>query len=374
MPKTIEWTKESYAKTATSEVWWFTPCDKDDPTYWDAVSRDEEIREIVAMEQALPEVPDWVRSVGIDYLPPCGVYNFPDALMQVVQLIGASDPAFISETFKFQCYTADPERKRVAQDYCLCLDAWLAGVDPGAPATELNALSPRKIAWSAVCSDLWRIMGDRTEMKELQVELILNAIRHAIKQHRWADDGGAVFCRDQFLGEFEPHEDHVTYGFHLGSARATKIVARIKALDPSWEWGKISRVDWGTWWLCGPKAFRFLEYDLWAIAKGRPTEKGEEVPGFLRCEDTYPNQDEAAEWYGQFCDALDAWWKGKDPDGRVGEDVGRRLWDSTPVKQWLVRLYLKKLRAYEETSGILNSLVHPGPHQKRGTKRMELSP
>ncbi len=109
------------------------------------------------------------------------------------------------------------------------------------------------------------------------------------------------------------------------------------------------------------------------IAEGRPIVRGEDVPGFLRCEDTYPNQDEAAQWYGQFCDALDAWWQGRKPIGHVGASVSVQLGGCSPVKQWLVRLYLKKLRVYEETSGILNSLVNPGPHQKRGTKRMEIT-
>jgi len=366
----IEWTKETYSETVTSDCWWFTPYDKDDPGYWDAISKDAEMRDIVAMEAALPDVPEWARDVGIDLVPPCGPYNFPEPFLQVLSLIGSADPAVISKTFKLKCYAVDPARKRQAQDYCLCLDAWLAGADPSAPAAELNALSPRTIDWSAVCTDLWGLLGDRSEKKELQVELVLGAIRHAIKVSRWTDDPGTVFGRDQFLGAYKEWPDFVDYGVYIRSARAQRLVARLKQLDPEWAWETMSRVDCGTWWLCAPKAFRFLEYDLWAIAKDRPAGPDDDVPGFLRCEDTYPNQDEAAVWFRQFCDALDTWWQGHDPTGQVGDMVSARLGDPSPVKQWLVRLFLKKLKMYESTSGILKSLVNPGPDRKRGTRTM----
>ncbi len=373
MTEDIEWTKESYAKTATSDCWWFTPYDKDDPSYWEAVSKDDELRSIVVMEQSLDSVPEWARSVGIGYLPPCGVYTFPQPLVQILSLIGSANSEAIGVAFKQQCYAVDAQRKRVAQDYCLSLDGWLAGAAPDAVAAELNALASRKIDWSSVCSGLWDTLGERTEKKELQVELVLNALRHAIKVSRWTDDAGTEFCRDQYLGDYEKHPDgYAMYGVALHSPRAKKAVARLQELDPEWKWERMSKVDYGTWWLCAPKAFRFLEYDLWAIAKDHPVDKGEDVPGFLRCEDTYPDQDEAATWYAQFCAALDVWWQDGSPPGAVGQMVRERLGESSPVKQWLVRLFLKKLRVYESSSGILKSLVHPKPHQKRGTKKMEI--
>ena len=310
-----EWAKERYDSSALSECWWFTPYDKDDPNYWEHVSKDDEMRELFEMAQSLDEVPEWARAVGIGYLPPCGLYTFPQPLLQVLSLIGSASPEAVGGTFKQQCYAVDADRKRAAQDYCLCLDGWLAGAEPDAVAAELNALGGRKIDWSSVCSDLRDVLGERTEKKELQVALVLHALRHAIKVSRWADDAGTEFCRDQYLGNYEKHPDgYATYGVALESLRARRAVARLKELDPEWEWGKMSKVDYGTWWLCAPKAFRFLEYDLWAIAKDRPIEKGEDVPGFLRCEDTYPNQDEASAWYAEFCAALDAWWQGNPRD------------------------------------------------------------
>lgn len=68
MTEKSQFTKEAYDRTATSECCWFTPYDKDDPAYWQSVCKDDEMREIVAMEQALGEVPGWARSALFDIL------------------------------------------------------------------------------------------------------------------------------------------------------------------------------------------------------------------------------------------------------------------------------------------------------------------
>jgi len=44
MAQDVPWMKEAYAGTVTSECWWFTPYDKDDPGHWDAVSKDTEMQ------------------------------------------------------------------------------------------------------------------------------------------------------------------------------------------------------------------------------------------------------------------------------------------------------------------------------------------
>ncbi len=70
-------------------------------------------------------------------------------------------------------------------------------------------------------------------------------------------------------------------------------------------------LDLREWWLCASKSFRFLERNLWVIGMGRSPEDAEDIPGFLQCEDTYPNQDEVAAWYASFCRALNGWWGGQ---------------------------------------------------------------
>ena len=370
MAQERELTKEAYDRTATSECWWFTPFDKGDPSYWEAVSQDQELRDLVVMEQALDEVPDWTRAVGIGYLPPCGHYKFAEPLLRVLTLIGSADPTVVARTFKHQCYAVDRDRKQTAQDYCLCLDAWLADASPDAVAAELNALAHRRIDWSSVCSDLWNVLGKRTEKKELLVERVLEAMRYAIKASQWDDERGTEFGRDQYVGDFEQQPNGDGSYQVLSSPRVQRIEAQITALDPNWP--SLIKVDLGFWWLCAPKAFRFLERDLWAIGRDRPLERAEKVPGFLRCEDTYPDREQAAEWYAQFCEALDAWRQGQAPAGPIGDLVSQRLGEDVPVKRWLVRLFLKKLKTYEATGGSLGLLVDPQARQKWGKKPIEI--
>jgi len=322
------------------------------------------MRDIVAMEQELGQVPEWASAVGIGLLAPCGHYKFPEPLLQVISLIGSSNPAVIKDTLKHQCYTVERDRKKAAQDYALCLDAWLAGTSPEIPAAELSALAHRKINWPSVCEELWRVLGKRTEKKELLVERILIGLRHAIKATRWDDERAAEFGRDQYLGNFQRGTSDDPVFDLLSSPRVKRIEKKLGLIDSQWR--SLVSVDLGFWWLCAPKAFRLLERDLWAVGKDSPVEEGEKVSGFLKCEDTYPNQDEAAKWYKSFCDALGTWWKDETPTGRVADEVRRRLGDRTPVKKWLVRLLLKKLKTYERTGGSIGALVNPIPNHKRG--------
>ena len=336
MTTPLDWTKDAYNATATSDVWWYTPYDKGAPGYWDNVSRDAEMRGIVAMELALDAVPGWARAVGIGHLPPCGHYTFPAPLLQVLDLIGAADQATVDRTGKIQCYTADRARKRTAQDICLCLDAWLAGAGPEAPAAELNALGFRKIDWPTACTGLWEALDERSEKKALLVERVLLGIRDAVKTFRWGDESATEFGRDEYLAV-------------PTSPRVQALEDRLRELDP--RWGRLFKIDLGAWWLCAPNAFRLLEYDLWAIGHDRPAQPGEPVPKFLRSDDTCPSRRDAAVWWPSFLAALDAWWRDCPAADSVADDVNRRLGSPTPIKRWLVRLYLRKLRMLASYEG-----------------------
>ncbi len=342
------WTKEAYETSTTSTVWWYTPYDRDDPGSWDNVSRDAEMREIFAMEQALPKVSAWARAVGIDYMPPCGHYTFPAPYLQVLDLIGAADQQAVDAAVTIRCYTADRARKRTAQDIGLCLDAWLAGAAPEAPAAELNLLGSRKLDWPAACSGLWEMLGERTEKKTLLVERLLYALRHAIKARRWDGDDAAEFGRDAYLGDLRRADGHTSFDV-FANPRVQAIHHRLSELHPGYF--SLFKVDLGHWWLCAPNAFRLLEYDLWAIGHDRQAGPGDSVPKYLQSEATCPNRQEAADWWPPFLAALDAWWREHPVSGPVTDDVNRRLGESTPVKRWLVRLFLRKLRMLASYKG-----------------------
>lgn len=381
MTKELEWSKDVYEKSISSRCWWYTPYDEG----WGncpQLSADDELRRIVEMELELGPVPEWAQQIverSIHSACPCGHYLFPQPYLEAVSAIGFQTPP----AFVHGCFTVERERKKQMMDYVFCLDAWLAGVGPEVAARELTALGYRRIDWHTVCADLWNVLGQHTEVKELLVERLLHSQRWKIKERPWDDDLATDFGRDQYLGALSETENPAkTYcyidlpvpGFDEGaSPRIQRLEARLAELCPDWEWFRYT-IRYG--WLCSPKAFRFLECLLWSIGKERraihthdhPKENGGEVPGFLQCEDTYPNQDEAAEWWRSFLAALHGWWHEQPEEGNVADQVNQRLGEASPVKHWLVRLFVRKLEVLERVGGRLRLLVNPPPGSKRGTR------
>ncbi|HIJ64708.1 MAG TPA: hypothetical protein HPP77_02050 [Candidatus Hydrogenedentes bacterium] len=356
----MEWTKETYEASVSSRCWWYTRYgDGGDPAreYGCDIAADTELRQIVEMEHELDGVPEWAQQVverSINFLPGCGHYLFPQPQLEAVSAIGSETPP----DFVHGCYTVERERKRQMMDYVLCLDAWLAGGSPDAVGAELMALGYRQIDWPKVCSDLWKVLGKRTELKELLIERLIHSQRWKIKQMAWEDDLAPAFGRDEYLGDYAASGceiDGCTYVSRPlpnfvedASPRVQKLEARLAEICPDWEWFRYT-IQYG--WLCAPKAFRFLERLLWAIGKERravhthdnPLETGDKVPGFLQCVDTYPNPDEVTGWQRAFVAALRGWWRGERLEGNVANEVNQRLGEPTPVKRWLVRLLVHKL-------------------------------
>jgi hypothetical protein len=312
---------------------------------------------------------------SINYACPCGHYRFPQPYLETLDAIGSATP----RRFVHGCFTVDGGRKRQMMDYVLCLDAWLAGASPGDAARELNALGHRRIDWDAACADLWRVLGDHSERKDLLVERLILSQRHKLKRSPWDDDLGSQFGRDQYLGALGASGNPAkacSYieadvpGFDEGaSPRVQRLDARLRELCPDWDALRF-HIQFG--WLCAPRAFRFLERLIWAIGQERAPQPSDQDPGFLQADDTQPNQDEAAAWWQAFCGALDAWWRGRPATGRVADDVTRGLGEPTPVNKWLVRLFLKKIRGYVLNSEGLARLVDPRPGSRRGTGPLHL--
>ena len=136
--------------------------------------------------------------------------------------------------------------------------------------------------------------------------------------------------------------------------------SRLSAICPDWPWFRSFIRDS---WLCAPKAFRFLERLLWCVGKEKravslpshPMESGDRVPGYLQCEDTYRNIAGGKEWVRAFVAGMRLWIAGGEPDGTVASDIQRRLADRTPVKLWLVGLYLRKIELLNPF-GVVESL------------------
>ncbi len=212
MPATTAWSEEVYRSSVTSRCWAYTPYEQG----WAGCSElrsDAAVRQLVQQELALAPVPGWAQETverSINYPPFCPHWAFPAPYLEVLDAIGRQAPP----AFVHGCYTADRERKGRMQDYVLCLDAWLAGVDPRATARELSARGARRVDWQQVCGAVWDVLGARTELKELLVRRIVHRQRRWIKSLVWDDDRRDVFCRDQYQGDV--HAVPAGYG-HYGN-------------------------------------------------------------------------------------------------------------------------------------------------------------
>jgi|GEM_PF-875077 len=361
--KGFEWSKEVYEKSVSSRCWWYTPYDDG----WDGcpeLSADDELKQIVEMEQGLGFVPEWAQQIverAINFSCPCGHYTFPQPYLEAISTIGSQTPP----TFVHGCFTVERNRKRRMMDYCLCLDAWLAGAPPEAAADELDALGHQQTDWHAVCTDVWKILGEHTECKNLLIERILHLLRNWIKFTVWEDDLATDFGRDEYLGNYSKTgslANQFCYIERCVPAFDEQTSPRVKRLD-----ARLAEIcpgglppDLEEWWLCSPKAFRFLEHYIWSIGKERSLVAGEEIPGFLRCEDTYPNQDEAAEWWRSFLAALQGWWRDQPEKGYMADQVNQRLGEATPVKRWLARLLLRRFKLLDQ----VDEFTRIGPFER----------
>jgi len=371
----FQWSKEVYEESVSSQCWYCTPYEEG----WERcpeLQADDELRQLVEMEHQLRPIPVWAAEIvarAINYPPLwCPHYSYPQPYLEIVDAIGSQTPL----GFVHGCYTVDSRRKARMQDYVFCLDAWLAGVGADDAANEIMRRGCQGVDWRAVCRDAWEVLGERSELKELLVERLLHRERWWIKAMVWDDDARDRFCQDQYLGDTTGAGD--TYGnprfadpyfAELETPRVRRMEARLSELCPDWQstWGAINDTQ-----LCAPKAFRFLERLIWSIGKGRklslpssPLEQSDVVPGFLRCEDTYPDQREAASWFSAFLTALREWAHGADAVEGLASEVRCRLGERTPVKAWLVRLLVRKLGLLSRVSDG-RALLSPRAEGKRG--------
>lgn len=389
MVSTFEWSKETYERSVSSYCWSWTPYGdgwEGCVQYGGDLRCDEELRAIVAMEAILGQAPEWAQQVvrgPIECVAPCGHYTFPLSYLDAVRAIGTGVLPPVHHT----CFTVNHLGKRRLQDLAFMLDAWLAGAEPAAAAAELQyreTLEPAiggsqlfpdvLVEWSLTCAGLWGALGEYTELKELLVERLLHQLRWWVKVTVWDDDLGGAWGRDQYVGNWQAADDLVSgngnshlralSGYRQASSpRVQRLEARLGELCPQWNFFRTVIVDFS--WPCGPKAFRYYEKLLWCIGRERqvislpsfPLADPEPVPNYLGVLAATPDRATAAAWWQALLAALDGWWREEPVCGGVADEVNTLLGESTPVKRWLVRLYVHRLRMLEIHSGILHKLV-----------------
>lgn len=356
MPGKARFSRQTYEGSISSRCWSYTPFNAG----WDecaALREDADMAEILRMEEALAPVPEWAGNVverSINYPPFCPHYAFPRPYLEVLDAIGQQRPA----AFIHGCYTADRNRKERMGDYVLCLDAWRAGASAKEAAAEVAGRSPFVADWASICRDVWSVLGERSEVKQLLVGRTIHRQRWWMKTLVWDDDSRDVYCRDQYLGQVGCRtEGHGHYG---NEAFEDPYFAELSVPEVEHTERRLAEIctDWPVFrnlirhsWLCAPKAFRFLERLLWCVGKEKivvhlpdhPRADGEDVPDFLQCRDTYPDLAEARGWVRGFSRGLRSWLAGGPPDGCAAQDVHHRLGDRSDLKVWVCRLYLKKM-------------------------------
>lgn len=356
MTDTTFWSKEAYLGSISSRCWAYTPYDQG----WDRcldLQHDKALQVLLAQEKRLDPIPRWAQDIverSINYPPFCPHWAFPSPYQDVLDAIGKQTP----QTFVHGCYTASRERKERMLDYVFCLDAWLSGAEPRQAAIELSTRSKVDINWQQICAALWEVLGERTVIKELLLHRITHRQRWWIKSLVWDDDHRNLYCCDQFLGDTQcSGNDQGHYGnpgfndpyfAELQIPEVQQIEKRLSEICPDWLWFQSAIYDS---WLCAPKAFRFLERLLWCVGKEKkavylpshPIEHGDIVPDYLQCRDTYSNIAGGKEWVRDFIIGMRLWVNGFQPNSAVACDVSQRLRGRTPIKLWLVGLYLRKI-------------------------------
>jgi hypothetical protein len=352
----MEITKELYELSISSKCWAFTSYGEG----WENCSslrNDTELMELVQQEYSLKPLPTWADEMvqKINYLPFCPHASFPLPYLKILDAIGSET----IPTFNYGCYTADSARKERMTDYIFCMDAWCAGADEHQAVSGLLLHGAKHVNWQKVCADLWSILGEHSELKHLLISRILHRERWWVKTLIWDDDPGSVRMRDQYLGEIAVDPiypgDYGNPGFkdpYMAELKTPEVIAmeeRLSEICPDWT---AFRVAIHSTWLCGPKAFRFLEKLLWCVGKEKMVislpsyslENSEYVPAFLQCADTYPDTEKAKLWLHSFYGAIDTWLNEEEPADEIDVDIHERLNEKNDVKAWLCGLFIKKLR------------------------------
>lgn len=360
------WDEEHYRKSATSSAFWYTPyCSLS--IGWDAMSRDPELNELLRMEFALSSSDDRLKEIAaktIRTVCPCGHYTYPMPILKALESIGSETPSDILYT----CFHADKQRKTLASDYCFCLDAWLNNACPESAASELNYNNStnKERDWNEVCNAVWSVLGEHTEKKDMLIESLISELRYWIKMSSWKHGKETEMGRDLYIGDFTV--DHVTghaeqYIFNYKpSLKKRQLSEKLKQIAPEWKQR--------CFWLCAPKAFRYLERTVYEIGTDRQNYASCEIPSYMQCETTYPDHEEAAMFFKDAMDGMLRWCNDGMPENTAAEQIFDLLDEKTAGKRWLTLLLHKRLKMLASNGEEFTSLVQPDHSHKRGSGKL----
>jgi len=345
-----QWSKENYEKSVTSQAWGATPYDagwEESQKYGEDLPGSTELRGIFDEEMSLDAVPDWAKEIitrMIGPFPMCGHYAFPQPLIHICEAIGnETAPEFVCG-----CYTADSERKVLMSYYVYCLDAWFKDAPLEVVIAELAMRDDLGKDWAKIVAAIYKSLGPPTEQKLLLVERLIHRLRWWIKTHIWFDDKRNRFMLDVYSGDARGDEvDYSAYGnppfgdpyfAELKLPEIKELIQQIRAIVPDAQ-KYLDAIE--STWLCAPKVFRYLERIIIDVGNVDSENAPDYGTAILQCEDTYPDIASYQKWYSAFMLSLTDWLDG---DSQTLGDLG----DINPVKHWLARILMHKLRLYEK--------------------------
>jgi hypothetical protein len=247
--------------------------------------------------------------------------------------------------FVHSCYTVPAERKERMIPYIDALCDWTDGREPGkTPAFR---------------KQLWHVLGPVTETKRLLVQRLVHRLKWWCKSMTWDNDSRNRFYQDEFLGDTECLGDHYgnpqfrdPYWTELRAPKVQELEDQLADVCPEWTW---FRDKLHSTWLCGPKAFRYVERIVWSIghiAEARALAADHfGVPPFLDCADTYANMAGVPGWFADAlaaCEQFRAQGMAQTPRQA---DLLARLGDYDPAKAWLVGVFARKIRLMPYAQG-----------------------
>jgi hypothetical protein len=366
----MTWSQQNWDASLSSKAynadWWDYLTPEEEPALW------AELQKIFEEEQALGSIPSWASELvtRMMELPMCGYYAFPQNILQIQEAISKQKCPDIV----MRCYTVDPSRKILMMYYVFCLDAWLKAAPLTSVAAELRMRDPLGKDWDAIANSIYRVLGTKTELKDVIIQRLIHRLRWWIKSLIWVDgDRRDRFMLDFYGGDIRGDIDYWgAYGNSpYGDPYFTELqLPHIKLLEQR----ILSQVPDGkallerihSTWLCAPKVFRYLEKLLVEIGAIDSQPYTGEVPSYLQCEDTYPNFEILHQQYWQLRNTYQLWLAGR-------RDLILDLKNPTPIQVWLMHILWHKLvfhGTYEETFG---KLVGERPHGKSGTGYLEIN-
>lgn len=360
------WDEEHYKKSATSLAFWYTPyCSLS--IGWDVMSKDLELKELYKMEFSLNLSDKQVIEIAtkiIRTVCPCGHYTYPMSILKALESIGNEKPSKMLIT----CFYIDKERKNLASDYCFCLDAWLNNACLESAISELkynNSLSAER-DWNKVCNAIWTVLGEHTEKKDILIECLIFELRYWIKMSSWKhgkeiEMGRDLYVGDLAVGQITNYAEQYTFDYKP-SLKRQQLIEKLKQISPEWKLPYF--------WLCAPKAFRYLERIIYEIGTNRQSYDSCEIPSYIQCETTYPNHEEAAMFFKEVMDGMLRWCNEGIPENTVMKKVFDLLGEKTNNKIWLTLLLHKRLKILASNGEQFTSLIQPTHSNKRGTGKL----